>query len=168
MKAATVAGVLLALLCGAACSPILGVPAYSVMTAEDDDSAGADGADTDFSHLVVTTGSPRHQAAPQRAPAASTAAAGTPDDVVPLATDKDRGRFLATLLMLESLHDKPYPVHGVADAKLKKEILADEDLMQEVLKLYETTQETKGQHFIKIPPRLMKKMKQKMAELLSE
>ncbi|XP_034247879.1 uncharacterized protein LOC117649337 isoform X2 [Thrips palmi] len=97
---------------------------------------------------------------------ASPSSTGVPDDVVPLDSAMERSRFLVSVLMLESLHDKPFGKNK-NDPKMQKELLADEEVMQEVLKLYESQQETKGQHYIKIPPKLMKKIKRKMKELLS-
>lgn len=58
------------------------------------------------------------------------------DDVVPLDSPKERSRFLVTMLMLESLREKPV----LLDPKLKAQLLADEEVMQEVLKLYESQQ----------------------------
>ena len=64
------------------------------------------------------------------------AAAAPSDDVVPLNSPEERSRFLVTLLMLESLREKP----TLKDPKLRAQLLADEDVMQEVLNLYETQQ----------------------------
>lgn len=62
-----------------------------------------------------------------------------PEDIVPLDSAKERSRFLVSMLMLESLHDKPFGKNK-NDPKLQKELLADEEVMAEVLKLYESQQ----------------------------
>ena len=144
-------GVLLLLVIMAAVSagsPLLGVPPFTFEGTGPAPSAESDA--KEFAHLVVTTEPP---------------AAQRSDDVVPLDSPMEQSRFLVTLLMLESLREKPV---ALLEPKLKAELLADEDLMQEVLKLYETQQETKGKHYIKIPPKLLQKMKKKMKDLLNE